>query len=536
MAYTAPGKGTRLQQIGLPQFLSDTDLVTFDSAELAKTGVVSYAVAYPRFVDPDAAIMRHVRLPYGQSITFDKTSQQFTIPGGSRFYKTILQRVVNSDGQDRWRKVETQLILSWPNLTNTTGAAAVAALFGTYVWNDNESQATLVTDPYRDGSAFRDRIVTYVSDEQKAAAALANNPGNTVYALRNARALRSYAIPGSRRCMQCHAGSPNKTFVVGFQPLQVARRKLGEGGVIDPVGDDELSQLKRFMDYGLITGISSVDDILPLEKSEGTRSPRNNYELIAQGYLLGNCSHCHNPGGDPSLENPSLKDILNFQPSATGGVFQFPIDRTSPRIFRAGGGASPVVPMPYITPSVLDLGALIDGPWDFMGSKCNTATTSINDPTGGSRIASVDWYPIMAPWRGLLYRGVDTPFTYSDDLALVPHMPMNTQSFDCRAPRIVGDWMVSIPAASTSADGLEYNLNPAGPNLCTAVDTDVQPYREIKHGQLEFKSASAAADARIDKYHNAPVGPFPGYVPPTNANPNPVEPPAPSRYNFCPDT
>jgi mono/diheme cytochrome c family protein len=492
---------------------------------------VSYAVTYPQFVDPDATIMRHVRLPYGQAITFDKTSQQFTIPGGSRFYKTILQRVVNSDGQNRWRKVETQLIVSWPNLTNTTGAAAVSALFGTYAWNDNESQATLVTDPYRDGSAFRDRIVTYVSDEQKAAIALAGNSGNTVYSLRNARALRSYAIPGSRRCMQCHAGSPTKTFVLGFQPLQVARRKLGEGGVIDPAGDDELSQLQRFVDYGLITGISSADDIVPLENSEGARSPRNNNELVAQGYLLGNCAHCHNPGGDPSLENPSLKDILNFQPSATGGVFQFPIDRTSPRIFRAGGTASPIVPMPYITPSVLDIGPLSSDTWDFLAPKC-----SYVGPTNSTgRNLPPEWYPIMAPWRGLLYRGVDTPFTYSDDLALVPHMPMNTQSFDCRAPRIVGDWMVSIPAVSTSADGSEYGLYQYD-NVCAAMDSSVQPYREIKHGQLGFTSATDAADARLDKYHNAPVGPFLSYIAPTNEDLNPVEPPAPSRYNFCPDT
>ena len=531
MTYTAPGKGTRQQQIGLPNVLSDTDLTSFDSAELGKTGVLSYAVAYPQWVDPDAAEMRHIRVPLGQSIVFDKTSQGFSIPGGTRFYKTILQRVADWNGQMRWRKVETQLIVSWPNFANAKGSAAVAALFGTYVWNENESQATLVTDPYRDGSAFRDHIVTYISDEAKAATALATNPLNVVYALRNAQALRSYAIPGSRRCMQCHTGSSSKTFVLGFQPLQVARRQLGEGGVIDPLGADELGQLKRFMDYGLITGISSVDDVLPLEQSEGTRSPRNNFELIAQGYLLGNCAHCHNPGGDPSLENPSLSGILDFQPSSTGGIFKFPLDRTSPRIFRAAGGTSPSESMPYITPSLLDVGAMTDYPWPFLAPKCNINTTMVL-----GRVAGQNYYPIMAPWRGLLYRGVDTPFTYSDDLALIPHMPMNTQSFDCRAPRIIGDWMVSIPAVSTSANGSEYALTQVGGNLCMATDTSVQPYREISHGTLGFASASDVADSRLSTYHNALVAPFVGYIPPTNLNPDPVEPTVPSRYNFCPDT
>jgi mono/diheme cytochrome c family protein len=530
MTFKPPGKATRLEQIGLPQYLSDTDLVSFDSRELAKTGVLSYAVAYPRWIDPDAAVMRHVRVPVGQSIAFDETSQQFVIPGGSRFYKTVLQRVTNTnaDGKDRWRKVETQLIVSWPNVDKTTGSAAVSALFGTYAWNDDESQATLVTDPYRNGTPFRDRIVTYVSDEAKAAATLATQPSNSVYALRNAHALRSYAIPGSRRCMQCHLGSASKSFVLGFQPLQVARRKLGEGGVIDPVGDNELDQLSRFIGYGLITGIASSDDLLPLEKSQGTRTPRNNYELIAQGYLLGNCAHCHNPMGDPSLENPSLQNILDFMPSTAGGVFKFPLDQNSPRITRAGGGTATTVPLPYITPSVMELRP--EGDWTdtFWTPKCNVFPAS---QTSGHSTA----YPILAPWRSLIYRGVDTPFTYSDDLALIPHMPLNTQSFDCRAPRIVGDWMASIPATLVNPTGSEYSVDTSDNPECTSLDTSVQPYREVKRGQLEYQAAVAEANARLAQYHDAPVAPILNYVYPTNENPNPVEPPIPSRYNFCPD-
>lgn len=151
-------------------------------------------------------------------------------------------------------------------------------------------------------------------------------------------------------------------------------------------------------------------------------------------------------------------------------------------------------------------------------------------------------YPIMAPWRSLIYRGVDTPFTYSDDLALIPHMPMHTQSFDCWAPQIVGDWMVSIPAKLNSTSLTEFEVldtgaeaSTTGNPACVSPDQSTQPYSEVKNITLAFDTATTLANQRRDKYHNSPVATWFGYIPPTNANPNPQEPLAPSRYNYCPD-
>ena len=56
------------------------------------------------------------------------------------------------------------------------------------------------------------------------------------------------------RCVQCHMGSPTQDFVLGFIPLQVARRATGTGGTYEPTGADELTQLQRLIDYGVITG------------------------------------------------------------------------------------------------------------------------------------------------------------------------------------------------------------------------------------------------------------------------------------------
>ena len=517
------GKGTRQQQIGLPETLGETDLTSFDSRELAKMGVVSYAVTYPQWVGQDSQIMRHIRVPYGESITFDATSQQFVIPGNTRFYRTILQKVKDAGGNDRWRKIETQVIIAWPNVAGKAGYKAVASTAGTYLWNENESQATLLTDPYRSGIPFRDHTVTYVADEAKVSDILAKYPKDRAYALRKGHALRSYAVTGAYRCGQCHLGSSSNDFTLGFQPLQIVRRKLHEGGNIDSVGEDELSQLTRFIDWGLITGVTAAD-ILPLEQSQGANTPRNDSELIAQGYMLGNCAHCHNKQGYANTLNPELTGVLDFYPSSTTGVFRFPLERYSPRITRGSN-----VPIPYITPSLLD----IDKP------DMSDEMLAFRDKRYKPKCDPTTVLCKYAPWRSLIYRGVDTPFAYSDDIALFPHMPTNTQSIDPRAAQIMGDWMVSIPGVLKNPNVAEYQIRTAvgGTGL---FDSSPQPYREVKQGQTGYKAAVAAASERLYRYHNYPaisLTKWPNaWVYPTSGDQFPTEPAMPSRYQFSPDT
>ena len=134
-------------------------------------------------------------------------------------------------------------------------------------------------------------------------------------------------------------GSATKDFVLGFLPLQVKRRATGTGGTYDATGPDELTQLQRLIDVGVITGITSPDDVKPLEESQGTRMPRKTAsadgddltadgELKAQAYMLGNCAHCHNPRGFPSIAKPELASMLNFLPNGEdGGIFEFPFER-----------------------------------------------------------------------------------------------------------------------------------------------------------------------------------------------------------------
>jgi mono/diheme cytochrome c family protein len=491
------------QATALPNTLDQTDLTTFDSDELARNGVISYLPAYPLWSDA-AGKMRHVRVPHNQPIVFDKDTQKFQIPANTRFYKTFFKHVIDASGNDAWKRIETRLIVSRPDQDMPDGTVKQTALFGTYIWDESETTATLLTDPLRNGEPFSDRLISFITDEPKAAAIVATKPPNVDFVLEieNPGLVRHYAIPGSARCIQCHMGSPSAAFVLGFTPLQVATVPPGQSGVIEPASGDELTQLQRLIDYKVISGMTLASDVTPLEKSELPRAPRNDYELTAQAYMVGNCAHCHNPRGFPSTKAPELKDVLNFLPGPDGGIFQFPLDRTSPIRQR---GVQQDVPIPYITPSLRDY-----------PSKGNNSTftpkyeTCVEGETDGwclDPTQIVDF--IDAPWRSLIYRNVDTPFDYVDDLAIFPHMPMNTPGYDCRVPQIMGNWMVSIPAVQTNPSANEDAIASVTKGV---VDDAPIPFVEVKPTDAKYADALAAAQMRLATYHSG------------------------HRYGYCPDT
>jgi hypothetical protein len=201
--------------------------------------------------------------------------------------------------------------------------------------------------------------------------------------------------------------------------------------------------------------------------------------------MLGNCAHCHNPKGFTSVSAPVLTDMVNFYPNAEGGgIFEFPLDRVSPRIQRKYVTSTHevmTVNMPYITPAIYDTPR---------GSQPDLG--NLEDPQ--ARLANA------APWRSLIYRNVSTPFTYSGDQALYPHMPMNTPGFDCRVSRIMAEWMLSIPALPTAgaADGPR--------------DPQDQPFVEVRAGDSGYSKAFRVAEQHLAAYRSG------------------------ARYEYCPDT
>ena len=549
----------------LPKTLAETDLTSLDSEELAKTGVIAYAPTYALW-SAGSGKLRHIRVPRGTSVKFDKATQTFDLPDNTRFYKTFLRSVRDRTGEMRWRKMETRIIVARADTTNPeTGEAVQHALFGTYVWSEDETTATLATQPYRDQTPWADIVRTYVTDELLYQNILDTTTGSVdgavAYAIRQNKdnpayrdLLQHYAIPGRLRCVQCHMGSPTKDFVLGFIPLQVARRATGTGGTYDHTGEDELTQFQRLIDLGVITGITTPADVKLLEDSQGQRKPRKTAsvekpgmtedgELTAQAYMLGNCAHCHNPRGFPTVSKPELA-TLNFLPDERdGGIFEFSLERMSPIRMR---GAGSDIPIPYITPSLRDYptatagglvridtnsslvsgetGALTYTPKfyeNYVEGDSSSPTCSNLSPNPDLRAFCGDRTtgpPIVAaPWRSLIYRNVDTPASYFDDFVPFPHMPMHTAGFDCRAPRIMGSWMVGLPSirklvhlASLLPGTGEVPSEEALPRLAgrppvigsltTPYDDNPQPYMEVRPDSELYGKAVADARTRLVEY------------------------------------
>ena len=137
-------------------------------------------------------------------------------------------------------------------------------------------------------------------------------------------------------------GSPTKDFVLGFIPLQVKRRATGTGGTYDATGADELTQLQRLIDVGVITGITSPDDIKPLEESQGARKPRKTASAEGDEHdrrrrAQGAGVHARQlrplpqPARLPQHQQARAGDKLNFLPDdKDGGIFEFPFERYEP--------------------------------------------------------------------------------------------------------------------------------------------------------------------------------------------------------------
>ncbi|MCG5052041.1 MAG: hypothetical protein KA712_03685 [Myxococcales bacterium] len=528
----------------LPDTLVETDLATLDSAELARRGVFSYAPTYTLFSD-NASKMRYVRVPVGQKIRYNPETKDFFIPPNTRFYKTFLRKVIDKNGEVGYRKMETRLIVSRPDELLPDGRYAVRSLMVIYAWDKDEQMARKIIDPLESGDPWADRLCPYVTDERaprdpdKNPVSPESNRDTCTYMtsdeLANAASgkIRHYPLPSRERCVECHMGSQNHSFILGFTPWHVDRRSADDemSGVFEPPFADELEQLQRLIEWGVIEGIAPGE--AKLEESQGTRKPRNKYEAVAQGYMMGNCAFCHNPTGFPTVQNPVLKDFDLF-PSATGGVFQFPLEKYSPR---AKVGPLQTLRHPYITPAIGDF-ELTDG---FTGSETEKPNTkTLRELTSRELFPTLDYLPpvgprsnnpgqnldeldpvegifkFYGPWRSLIWRNVYTPFTYEEDNTLFIHMPRNVPGYDCRAQTIMAEWMLSIPSIP-KLKKLAVNdpvtntiLVPGHEQYKKGATGFEQPYQEVKEGEFPYENVVAGdgnklpdRDGRAYGYQNA---------------------------------
>ena len=92
-------------------------------------------------------------------------------------------------------------------------------------------------------------------------------------------------------------------------------------------------------------------------------------------------------------------------------------------------------------------------------------------------------------------------------------MPRNTPGFDCRAPRIMAEWMVSIPAKKKDPYASDDNLQGVPITKYKAPpDLNPQPYIEVKPGEPGYDHHREEAKSRLKVYQEG------------------------SRYKYCPDS
>ncbi len=157
-----------------------------------------------------------MRVPVGQSIAFNKKTKQFDIPANTRFYKTFMKKVKGVDGVVRYHKIETRLIVSRPRDADGNDQS----LFGTYVWEDDESQANLLVTPQNNGEPFVDLVKTLITDEGIAAEVQDQvkkfRVRNFTYEMDSRHATRRYAFPSQQRCIPVPHGQPRPELHLGL--------------------------------------------------------------------------------------------------------------------------------------------------------------------------------------------------------------------------------------------------------------------------------------------------------------------------------
>jgi mono/diheme cytochrome c family protein len=241
-------------------------------------GVLEYAPQYPLWSD-GAAKRRFVLIPEGEAID-GSDPDAWRFPTGTRFWKEF------SFGE----RVETRFAEKLSD-----GSLRFAA----YLWD----------------SALGDAVL---APETGKPAAHAIAPGVT------------HDVPSRADCRACHEGRPSQ--VLGFNALQLspARDPLAPHAEPPPPGAVDLPGLVA---RGLLRHFPEALLATPPRIAAKSATAR-----AAQGYLLGNCSGCHNRTGplaslgldfDQSLTAPSTPSSLgqrsHFQlPGATSSLRMAP--------------------------------------------------------------------------------------------------------------------------------------------------------------------------------------------------------------------
>jgi uncharacterized repeat protein (TIGR03806 family) len=240
-----------------PKTLSDTGLFS-DVRQLKPVkGIIPYRVNLPLWSD-GAEKERWIALPAAGKVKFSER-EKWEFPVGTVFIKTFF-KPTGVPGNDKTTKglvrLETRLFVHTPR--GWQGH--------TYVWNDEQTEATLL-----DGSATKVyEVETSQGTEQ-----------------------RTWYFPSSADCMACHTkaagfvlGPTTRQFNLAFnygaaKANQI--RHLSELGVFSNPANSDPGQLEAYADWQTLL------------QNNAAKVDADSYESLARAYLDVNCSICHQP-------------------------------------------------------------------------------------------------------------------------------------------------------------------------------------------------------------------------------------------------
>lgn len=188
---------------------------------------------------------RLVKVPDGTQMTrLNDGSIEF--PDGTILTKTFFYYVDEQDTSLGKRIIETRLLVKENSVWNVA----------TYIWNENQSEATLEMDG-------RNTQVSWID---------ANGSSFTT----------EYHIPSQNECFACHQSNSEVT------PIGPTMRNLNRDVERD---GESLNQLAHLQSTGILNDfpIGEVSQIVDYTNSA------NSLEDRGRAYLDMNCAHCHNP-------------------------------------------------------------------------------------------------------------------------------------------------------------------------------------------------------------------------------------------------
>ncbi|MEW6270499.1 MAG: PQQ-dependent sugar dehydrogenase [Thermodesulfobacteriota bacterium] len=279
----------------MPKFLSDTGFFPAFPALTPLPRAVRFTPQFALWSD-GADKRRFLVLPPGSAIdTADP--ERWTFPVGTLVVKHF--GYTRHDGTRR--EIETRVLQKGPE----------GWRFGTYVWNDEQTEATL-----SDGRPV---------DVPVAGVRGAVPPSFT------------YEIPGGAQCRACHARQAD--VVIGFEPMQL--------------GTERVRTLEA-------AGVLAT----PHEAAPPTVAGADWLDGAARGYLHANCAHCHSAEGGLatmlgfSLEHRETESAIGLASRRGRGTLIEPGDPGASALLLMLAGAPDLPRMPPLGPHVVDLSAV----------------------------------------------------------------------------------------------------------------------------------------------------------------------------------